>query len=64
VYREKQPARVPAGGFRMNPLNAFVRPHRDWIRFGYSCFDRIVGRTFIPACDSLGTVVHFLKSRR
>jgi len=48
----------------MNPLNAFVRHHQDWIRFGYSCFDRIVCRTFIPAFYSLGTVVHFLQGRR
>jgi len=48
----------------MNPLNAFVRHHQDWIRFGYSCFDRMVCRTFIPAFYSLGTVVHFLKGRR
>jgi hypothetical protein len=28
----------------MNLLNAFVRHHREWIDFGYSCFDRMLLR--------------------
>jgi hypothetical protein len=48
----------------MNPLHAFVRHHQRWLHFGYSCFDRILCRAFIPALQSLGTVVHFLKGAR
>lgn len=48
----------------MNALNAFVRHHRDWIDFGYSCFDRMVLRAFIQPFYYLGHVVNFLRSQR
>jgi hypothetical protein len=31
----------------MNALHAFVRPHREWIDFGYSCFDRMLLRALV-----------------
>jgi hypothetical protein len=48
----------------MNWLNPFVRHHQAWIRFGYSCFDRILLRGAIPVFHSLGMVVNFLKGHR
>ena len=48
----------------MNPLNPFVKHHRRWIRFGYSCFDRMVCKAFIRPFQRLGHVVNFLKGQR
>jgi hypothetical protein len=48
----------------MNALNAFVRHHREWIDFGYSCFDRMVLRAFVQPFYYLGHVVNFFRSQR
>ena len=48
----------------MNALNVFVRHHRDWIDFGYSCFDRMVLRAFVQPFYHLGHVVNFFRSQR
>jgi hypothetical protein len=48
----------------MNALSAFVRHHRDWINFGYSCFDRMVLRAFVQPFYHLGHVVNFFRRQR
>jgi hypothetical protein len=47
----------------MERTNNFVRHHRDSIRFGYHCFDRIVCHGRIPAFWGLGNSVLFLRQR-
>jgi hypothetical protein len=47
--------------------NSFVRHHRHLIRFGYSCFDRIICNGFIPQfqhSERGGTIVWFLRQQR
>jgi len=48
----------------MKALNAFVRHHQDWIRFGYSCFDRMLLRGVVQPFYHLGHVVNFFRQRR
>jgi hypothetical protein len=48
----------------MKALNAFVRHHRDWIRFGYSCFDRMLLRGVVQPFYHLGSVVNFFRQQR
>jgi hypothetical protein len=48
-------------------MNSFMRHHRNAIRFGYSCFDRIICNGMIPAfqhSQRSGTVVWFLRTHR
>ena len=47
----------------MERTNKFVRHHRDSIRSGYHCFDRIVCHGRIPAFWGLGNSVLFLRQR-
>src|SRR5919204_4732311 len=42
-------------------VNAFVRHHRDHVRFGYSCFDRILCRAAIQAFQHPGGIACFLR---
>lgn len=42
-------------------MNAFVRHHRDHVRFGYSCFDRILCRAAIQAFQHPGGIACFLR---
>ena len=44
--------------------NRFVRHHRQLIRFGYHCFDRMLCLARIPAFLNMGAVVRFLKDQR
>jgi hypothetical protein len=48
----------------MNALNVFVRHHREWIDFGYSCFDRMVLKAFVQPFYHLGHVVNFFRGQR
>jgi hypothetical protein len=45
-------------------MNAFVRHHRASIRFGYSCFDRILCRAAIQAFQHPGGIACFLRHHR
>ena len=45
-------------------MNAFVRHHRDAIRFDYSCFDRMILAGYIPGLQMPGQVASFLRDRR
>jgi hypothetical protein len=48
-------------------MNSFVRHHHKSIRFGYSCFDRILCQGMIPAfqhAERGGTIVWFLRTHR
>ena len=44
-------------------MNSFVRHHRESIRFGYHCFDRIALQARIPLFLNPGAIVHFLRQR-
>lgn len=47
-------------------MNRFVQHHHDLIRFGYSCFDRIICNGLIPEFHAArcGTIVWFLRNQR
>jgi hypothetical protein len=48
-------------------MERFVEHHRHLIRFGYSCFDRIICNGFVPRfqhSERAGTIVWFLRSQR
>jgi hypothetical protein len=47
-------------------MNRFVQHHRDSIRFGYSCFDRIICNGMMPEfhVSRTGTIVWFLRKQR
>jgi len=45
-------------------MNAFVEHHQDSIRFGYSCFDRILLNAVIQVLQYPASVVGFLKEKR
>jgi hypothetical protein len=48
-------------------MNSFVRRHQNVIRFGYSCFDRIICQGMILAfqhSERAGTIAWFLRSQR
>jgi hypothetical protein len=45
-------------------VNAFIRHHQSLIRFGYSCFDRILCLGGIQAFQRPAFVAHFLKQHR
>jgi hypothetical protein len=45
-------------------MNAFVKHHRDAIRFDYSCFDRMILAGYIQALQLPGQVASFLRHRR
>ena len=45
-------------------MNAFVKHHRDAIRFDYSCFDRMILAGYIQGLQVPGQVVSFLRDRR
>ena len=45
-------------------MNAFVERHAGSIRFGYSCFDRILLNAVIPVLQSPASIVWFLRERR
>jgi hypothetical protein len=45
-------------------MNAFVRHHRDAIRFDYSCFDRMIMAGYILALQMPGQVACFLRNQR
>ncbi len=49
---------------RRSPINCFEFPHRDSVRFGYSCFDRILLNGFIPLLQHPGALATFLRSQR
>jgi len=45
-------------------MSAFVEHHQDSIRFGYSCFDRILLNAVIQVLQYPASVVGFLKDKR
>jgi hypothetical protein len=45
-------------------MNCFESHHRDSIRFGYSCFDRILLNGFVPLLQNPGALVTFLRTQR
>jgi hypothetical protein len=48
-------------------MNRFVQHHRELIRFGYSCFDRIICNGCLPQfqrSEQSGTIVWFLRTQR
>ena len=45
-------------------MNSFVSHHRQAIRFGYSCFDRVILSGSITHLQRPGSVIWFLKNRR
>lgn len=45
-------------------MNAFVERHAGSIRFGYSCFDRILLNAVIPVLQSPASIVWFLREQR
>jgi hypothetical protein len=45
-------------------MNCFVEHHRDSIRLGYACFDRILCNGWIQALQSPGACTAFLHQRR
>jgi hypothetical protein len=47
-------------------MNRFVQHHRQLIRFGYSCFDRIICNGLVPEfhASRCGTIVWFLRNQR
>jgi hypothetical protein len=45
-------------------VNAFIRHHQSLIRFGYSCFDRILCLGGVQAFQRAPFVVHFLREHR
>jgi hypothetical protein len=45
-------------------MNSFVTHHAKWIRFVYSCFDRIVFNVIVPAWQCTAVLVGLLQKRR
>jgi hypothetical protein len=47
-------------------MNRFAGHHRQLIRFGYSCFDRIICNGLVPEfhASRCGTIVWFLRNQR
>jgi hypothetical protein len=45
-------------------MNCFEFHHRDSLRFGYSCFDRILLNGFIPLLQHPGALATFLRCQR
>jgi hypothetical protein len=45
-------------------MNPFISHHQDSIRFGYSCFDRVMLHGYIMRLHQPGSVIWFLKNRR
>src|SRR5262249_55028949 len=49
---------------RRSTVNAFIRHHQSLIRFGYSCFDRILCLGGVQAFQRAPFVVHFFREHR
>jgi hypothetical protein len=45
-------------------MNSFVTHHAKWIRFVYSCFDRVVFNVIVPAWQCAAVLVGLLQKRR
>ena len=45
-------------------MNSFVKHHAKWIRFVYSCFDRVVFNVIVPAWQCTAVLVGLLQKRR
>jgi hypothetical protein len=45
-------------------MNSFVRHHAKWVRFVYSCFDRVVFNVIVPAWQCAAVLVGLLQKRR
>jgi hypothetical protein len=45
-------------------MNAFVKHHREAIRFDYSCLDRMILAGYLLALQMPGQVASFLRDRR
>jgi hypothetical protein len=45
-------------------MNSFVTHHAKWIRFVYSCFDRVVFNVIVPAWQCTAVLVGLLHKRR
>ena len=45
-------------------MNSFVTHHATWIRFVYSCFDRVVFNVIVPSWQCAAVLVGLLQKRR
>jgi hypothetical protein len=45
-------------------MNSFVTHHAKWIRFVYSCFDRVVFNVIVPSWQCAAVLVGLLQKRR